>query len=390
MRTHLVWLSVLLSGSLACGQNNTKKDPLLTKPPVNQTQPVSNKTPDTAPNTTPATSSSAPASMASAPSSSVVSDLPSLSSFLEKGTEITEEKTFTYNFEKGKTAAYQISIRWKLKGSLPIGLPLGDFSGAFVADLNWSIKEVDDKGEATVELTYGRIQAEFEALAFGGAKKIDSRSKDQIVPDALLMPFSKMDGKTFSMKISKEGKITTLTGQDKILEEVLSDPSFPKELKTQIMAAIGEEGLKQVLGQGFLAFPSTPIKKATPFRVTGNPLIVPGLGQIYLQEDVSLESIRLIDGKTLGLFSLDLFAIVDSTGGASVAKLPGFGLKGEATATEGNGFFIFDLDRGLPSSVALPVPLDMRLTFLNAEGAPQNSEPINVTGDVTLTAKLIE
>ena len=388
MHTRSAVLPFAMIAALACGQkpteNKGKKDPLLTKPPTNQTQPVSTTT---KPETMAASTMAASTMAASAPVDSVVLELPSLSTYLTQGTELEQGKVFAYNFEKGKSASYQISIRWKLKG---INLPLGDFSGAFVADLNWVIKDVDAKGEAQVELTYGRIQAEFDAVLLGGSKKFDSKSKNQIVPDPLLAPFGKMDGKTFSMKISKEGKISKLTGQDKILEEALSDSSFPSDLKLQILAAIGEQGLTQLLGQGFLAFPANELKKGGSFKTNGNPLTIPGLGQINIQEEVKLEGLREIDGKQLGLFSISIFAIIDPQGGPSVTKLPGFRLAGEATPTIGDGFFVFDLNRGLPASAAIPVPLDLKISLLQPDGTATTPQPINVIGDVTLTAKLVE
>ena len=393
MRTRSVVLPFVLAAALACGQkptdkNKDKKDPLLIKPPANNTQPISTPTkPDTTPTTMAASTMSASTMATSTPANSMVLDIPSLSTYLSKGTEVEKALAFSYNFEKGMSASYQISIRWQLKG---INLPLGDFSGAFVADLNWVIKDVDSKGEALAELTYGRIQAQFDAVLLGGKKKFDSKSKDQIVPDPLLAPFGKMDGKTFSMKISKEGKISELIGQDKILEEALSDSSFPSDLKLQILAAIGEQGLTQLLGQGFLAFPANELKKGDNFKTNGTPLTIPGLGQINIQEDVKLEGLREIDGKQLGLFSISIFALIDPQGGPSVTKLPGFRLAGEATPTIGDGFFVFDVKRGLPSSATLPIPLDLKISLLQPDGTATTPQPINVIGDVTLTAKLVE
>jgi Family of unknown function (DUF6263) len=388
MHTRSVVLPFVLAAALACGQKPTdkskdKKDPLLIKPPTNNTQPVS--MPDK-PNTM-ASTMAASTMATSAPTDSLLLGLPSLSSYLSKGVEVEKALAFSYNFEKGKSASYQISIRWQLKG---INLPLGDFSGAFVADLNWVIKDVDSKGEALAELTYGRIQAQFDAILLGGSKKFDSKSKDQIVPDPLLAPFGKMDGKTFSMKISKEGKISELTGQDKILQEALSDSSFPADLRLQILAAIGEQGLTQLLGQGFLAFPAKELKKGDNFKTDGAPLTIPGLGEINLQEDIRLEGLREIDGKQLGLFSISIFALIDPQGGPSVTKLPGFRLAGEATPTIGDGFFVFDVGRGLPSSATLPIPLDLKISLLQSDGTATTPQPINVIGDVTLTAKLVE
>lgn len=384
MRTVSFVMPLFLLASLACGpkpDKNNKKNPILTQPPNNTTQPA-----DTKPASASAPVASAPVSApTSSPSDSVIVSLPDISTLTEKGTEITEQQTFAYKFEKDLSANYQVSVSWKLKG---LGIPLmADFAGAFVADLKMTVKEVDPQGTATAEVTYGRIQAQFDALLLQGKKSFDSKNPGP-APEPLLAPFGKMDGKSFTVKISKEGKITELVGQDKILDEALSDPAFPGALKDQIKAAIGEKGLTQLLGQGFLAFPNDQLKKGDSFRVNSPSLTIPGLGQVDIQEDVKLESVREIEGKKLGVFSLSIGAI-NSQDGASTVQLPGTSLAIEAKATFGDGFFAFDTSRGLPYMAVQAIPLDLNVSFIK-DGKPATEQPINVVGEVALSAKLIE
>ena len=382
MRTRSVVLPFVLAAALACGQkptdkNKDKKDPLLIKPPTNNTQPVSTPTkPDTKP-VTPATTMAA-----STPTSarSLLIDLPTKETYLAMGTEVDQAKTFTYNFEKEQKASYQLSLEWRLKGEKLEAL--GNFYGKFTTDLTWVIKDVDAKGEAQIEITYGRIQAEYNGILGKGGEKFDSKAKDQ-TPGTLLAPFGKMDGKTFSMKISKEGKISSLTGQDKILEEALSDPAFPAALKLQIIAGMGEKGLQQLLGQGFLAFPTEEMKKGYTFGLIEAPLTIPALGQVNIQETVTLEGLREIDGKQQGLFSLAILTVLDNTkGGPSLIELPPFTFAVNMTESPyAEGFFMFDLKRGLPALVALPILFNLELS------SPMKD---TINGEVTLVVKLVE
>lgn len=381
MRTlRLVTVYVLAAPLLACGGQQ----------PTSATESKSPPKETPAPATSLATSDSAPASEptpAEPSAPSVIKDLPDIEAFLTQGSEVAGPADFAYTFEKGKSSTYQLAIRWRLKGK---DLPLGDFEGAFSADLGWEVKDVAADGTAQVEVTYKRIQAEFNSAILGGVRKtFDSQAEAGAAPDPLLAPFGKMVGKTFSLKVSKQGTIAELGGQDQILDEALSDASFPSELRAQIKAAIGERGLSQLIGSGLLAFPQKPLAKGDEFE-SGAALTVPGLGEINLNEKIKLADIREIDGKKMGIFSISVFALVDPQGAPSVTSVGGVRLIGEATPTIGEGWFAFDLSNGIPSVASLPLPLLLKISFVKEDGSSTTPTPIEVVGEVAMSAQLLE
>lgn len=381
MKTTATALALLLSLSACGGKPKDDKKPAVETPAEKPAEKPSTPTPP------PSAPASTPSSTAAAPAENLFKEVPGVEALLAQGEPLEGAKTFAYLFEKGETASYKLAIRWRLKG---VNLPLGDFTGEFVSDFRWEVLDASPDGKANIKVEYKNIVVALDSLLFGGKMRFDSGLPATVETAPLLTPFGKMIGKSFTFTVDKQGTVSALTGQDAILEDALADPAFPAPLRSQIKAAFGEEGLKKLLGQGLLAFPPKAIAKGDSFEATPPALRVPGLGEVNLNEKVTLAGLRKDGDKELGVFSVSVFAILDPKGGPAATAIPGLTLAGEATPTIGEGWFAFDLKRGIPIVAALPVPLDLKLSLLTADGTPTTPEPISVVGEAIFSVYLVE
>jgi hypothetical protein len=76
--------------------------------------------------------------------------------------------------------------------------------------------------------------------------------------------FGALKGKSFLMKVDKEGKVTEVTGLQQIADAMVGSMNLKEEMKPAAMQAFtqqfNEQNIKDIFSQSFNIFPNKPVK----------------------------------------------------------------------------------------------------------------------------------
>ena len=221
--------------------------------------------------------------------------------------------TLAFNLQKGKTYDYSMDydmeqevqgqeINTKLKGSYDIGVT------------------EDDGKVKTLKVTYNRIAMN---VAMPGtnmeidSEKADTSNKGEINDPGQLMNsmFGALKGKSFFMKVDKEGQVLEVTGLDDIAQAMIGSMNIKEEMKPMAQQAFAqqfnEQSIKDMFSQSFNIFPNKEIKVGDTWEksISGTAAMPISMKTTY--------TVKSIDGNTVTLNSdsnLDLGADSQMTG----------------------------------------------------------------------------
>lgn len=109
-------------------------------------------------------------------------------------------------------------------------------------EMLWQVKDVDDRGNMRVDITYQRIQSSMDDPISGETILYDSNNPTTTNPMA--MGYEVLIGKTVSMTISPTGELSNLEGWKAIQDEMVKGlGDVPEITKEQLKAQLSEESL---------------------------------------------------------------------------------------------------------------------------------------------------
>lgn len=128
-------------------------------------------------------------------------------------------------------------------------------------EYTYHVKEIDYYGDMLIDIAYDSVS--FEQESANGKVKYDSSDPSQEVLPAAL-GFAALEGQSFSIKVSPEGKVKNVTGIDSIMQNIMKKINLPEgQVKEQIKKAlkkqIGKETLKDQLEQMMDVYPEGPV-----------------------------------------------------------------------------------------------------------------------------------
>lgn len=128
----------------------------------------------------------------------------------------------------------------------------------------WTVKEVDEKGNALVEMKVTAVSAK----ASGAMEYEYDSEKDKEAPanpQAAMM--AKMVGQSFTMRMSTSGKVLEVRGYDKLMDEMLKDlgdQAGPmREMMKQMMS---DDTMKSMLQQMAPMLPEKAVAKGDSWK----------------------------------------------------------------------------------------------------------------------------
>ncbi len=125
----------------------------------------------------------------------------------------------------------------------------------------FTVKDVDDEGTMTVEVTFGPMAMKMEGPQ--GTFEYDSEDPPNDVP-LLAQGLAAMVGSSFTMKLTPEGRVTDLKGVDKMFERIFESLDLPEgPIKDSIVESLknqfGDEALKEMMGNIMTGLPDKPV-----------------------------------------------------------------------------------------------------------------------------------
>lgn len=135
---------------------------------------------------------------------------------------------------------------------------------------NYTLEVTGDDGNIkTLKTTYQRMA--MNVAMPGRTMNIDSDKTDTTIKGEINDPgqlmnamFGALKGKSFTMKVDKEGKVLEVTGLNELAQALVSSMNLKAELRPMAQQAFSqqfnEQSVKDMFSQSFNIFPNKPVK----------------------------------------------------------------------------------------------------------------------------------
>jgi hypothetical protein len=167
----------------------------------------------------------------------------------------TKPITLQFNLQKGKRYKYTMEVSQDMQAQNVKNSMMTGYTLAVLDDVG---------GVRTLLATYDKIVMRTSM----GAQKIEVSSEnagDVSNPlGQLSKVFAAVKGKSFTMKVRKDGEILEVEGFDKIGEAMVNEMNMPAESKPKMLenfkSQFNNQTVKQMFAQSFNIYPSRPVK----------------------------------------------------------------------------------------------------------------------------------
>lgn len=208
-----------------------------------------------------------------------------------------------------------------------------------IYEIRQEVTQVDADGIATVEQTYesANIIASDadEQVRYNSMNKQDEAKKEH----RLIKPFAAFVDKTIVFKVGPEGKVHSLKGASKILDEALDATGESNPLMMGITAmfraTLSDESVRKGLEQQLRVVPDKPVKQGDTWSVKSEQSM-PLVGALITEVEYELKRIRPGRRATTALIEVAGEITQKESGGGlvpalKVASLDDSTVKGEIT-----------------------------------------------------------
>ncbi|MCH7792922.1 MAG: hypothetical protein IID31_11675 [Planctomycetes bacterium] len=170
------------------------------------------------------------------------------------------------------------------------------------------VTAVDDKGVATVEQTYesARIQASdpHEKVTYDSTKPSDEPKKDH----RLVKPFAAFVGKTITFTVGPEGKVHSVQGASKILDDALEAAGESNPLVAALTAlfrdSLSDESVRRQLEQQLRVVPARAVRRGESWTVSGEQHM-PLVGTLVTRIEYTLDKFKRTRGVLLAIIQAE-------------------------------------------------------------------------------------
>ena len=164
-----------------------------------------------------------------------------------------------FRFEEGKS--YKLTVTMKQEIVQWLNGEEQETAHTMSIGETLNVKDVDEAGTATVEVTFGPISVKMK----GPMGTIEYNSDDP--PDEVALPakaFAAMLGQGFTLKMTPTGRVTDIQGVDKMFEAIFEAIDIPEgpmmdSVAEGLKQQFGDEALKEMMEKMTAVFPDKPV-----------------------------------------------------------------------------------------------------------------------------------
>ena len=232
-------------------------------------------------------------------------------------------------------------LRWKLKQGEKLTVVLEQNTGVktglgnraqetgneMTMTLQWNVKS-EAKNEFVIEQTIERIQLTINAPSENGIQTTEldtseAEGKGKLA-EHLLQQIQPLVGTVHLVTMTDRGEITNVSVPKESKEAIRQAPS-----SMQIRQIISEAGIKEMIGQGAIVFPSESITPGADW--SSRKTVENGLGEVTTSTKYTYNGPQEIDGANVEQFSALTMMTVDEKKLKEGVQISGFDSKGKAT-----------------------------------------------------------
>jgi hypothetical protein len=212
-------------------------------------------------------------------------------------------------------AGQQVELRWKFEPGLSLAYrmtmtnetEMPNNMGVMVMEQimsnRWEVLDVDDEGDATVQVWTDRVQMHMQSPM--GNMDIDSAGDSSSDPTGGML--SAMAGTTYTLVFDAAGKIKEVHGLEEMREKLMAATGQAANPVVQqaFEQMASEDGIKNMMEQGFASWPQEPVSPGDSWDA-GFDMTMPMIGTMVYDMSLTLDRVEERDGRSI--------AIIDSSG----------------------------------------------------------------------------
>jgi hypothetical protein len=290
---------------------------------------------------------------------------------LAQQAQASQQVTLHWRFEQGQRLDYRMHM--SSETALPEGMGVAVTENTTA--MSWEVLEVNADGDASVRLSTDRVQMRMQSPM--GNIEIDS---DQPSADPTAQMMTALAGTAYTVVFDSSGQVKEVLGLDDLrdaLRESMGAQSNP--MMDQILDQMAsEEGVRNMIRQGYAAFPSDPVEPGDSWDMTFD-VPVPMIGTMSSNTEMTLNGIEERDGTRIAVIGIN--GTMQMTPEESPDS-PMAGMMELAEATT-SGTMEWDIDRGRLVRTTQAMRMEMSMT-------PPNGERISIPMDMNLLMELVE
>ncbi|MFC1544719.1 DUF6263 family protein [Gemmatimonadota bacterium] len=162
--------------------------------------------------------------------------------------------------KEGKTYRTRMVVDQDVKQTM-MGQSM-DMKQKMTQDLAFEVRDVDEKGNLTVRVTFERIAADIEA---GPRKMTYDSAQPADDTNPLAKSYGVMAGQGYTLVVSDRGQLVAISGMDSLINRMIDkmeidDESMKERMKAQFESAYGEQSARDMCGQMFGMIPPGPVE----------------------------------------------------------------------------------------------------------------------------------
>lgn len=282
-----------------------------------------------------------------------------------------QQVTLGWKFEEGERLVYRMNMTSET--AMPGGMGAALTENTMTT--SWEVLEVNAAGEARVRLSTERVQMRMQSPM--GNMEIDS---DEPPADPTAQMMTALAGTGYTVVFDPSGQVKEVLGLDQMraaVRESMGPQANP--MMDQILDQMAsEEGVRNMIRQGYAAFPSDPVEPGDSWDMTFD-VPVPMIGTMSSSTEMTLNGIEERDGTRIAVIGIDgtMQMIPEESPDSPMA-----GMMELAEATT-SGTMEWDIDRGRLARTTQAMTMEMSMT-------PPNGQRISIPMNMNLLMELVE
>jgi len=195
---------------------------------------------------------------------------------------VQDKATIGWKFAKGDT------LRYELTQTDTSSVAGRDMSRETTMGMAMVVSDVDDKGVATIKVTYDRMK-----FSMTGAMESDYDSeRDKEEPeDGFGKLFAAMVGQSFTFKMNARGDVVAVEGYRKMMDAVFDKIGEDALPFPGMQDMFTDDFAKKMMGQSFPKLPAKPVAKDESWEGK-DELEMPMMGKVALKVKSTLKELR--------------------------------------------------------------------------------------------------
>lgn len=241
-----------------------------------------------------------------------------------------------WKFDEGQRLVYRMSTTSETEMPNNMGVMVSET----IMTTAWEVLEVDATGGATVRVANERVQMNLQSPM--GSMQADSA--DEAPPgDPMARTLTGMAGTSYTLVFDADGKIQEVRGLEEMRDQLLeATGGAANPMAGQIFDQIAsEEGIKNMMQQGFAAFPDGPVAPGDSWDMSFD-MPMPMIGTMTTTSTLTLNRVEQRDASRVAVIDMSSTMVVTPP---EDPDSPAAGMM-ELGDVSANGTMEWDLDGG--------------------------------------------